>query len=196
MWKACSSEVRFSMVQSSTAPTLVTMAAGSSLVKSRGCCPSTVMKKLTGGLVPMAASEKYSFLCVVGVIAAKPEKRCVTGGAGAAGTTAPGCCIAVVVGTMLASTCAGLALPTGPVLKALSTKVAAVPTGGPVTMNSARPAGGMLIEVTMGSPVTGTPSSEITSSVCAAVPNKTCKLRKACVVALATRQNCFSPAFI
>src|SRR5580693_6758673 len=115
MWKACSSEVWFSMVQSSTAPTLVVMAGGSSLVKRWGTCPSTVMKKLTGGLLPMAASEKYSFLCVVAVIAARPENRCVTGGAGAAGTTADGCCTAVVVGTMLASTCATLELPTGPV---------------------------------------------------------------------------------
>src|SRR5271165_82986 len=196
MWKACSSEVRFSIVQSSTAPTLVTIAGGSLALNNLGCCPSTVRKKFTGGFVPTAASEKYNFRCVVGFIWAKPEKRWVTGGTGAAGTTVRAACTALAVGTTSARTWKGFALPTGPVLKPASTKVAVVPVGGPVTMNAARPAGGTSMVVTIGSPVTGTPSNEINSMVCAVLPNNNCKARNACVDALATRQNCFSPGFI
>src|SRR5882757_5540775 len=89
MWKACSSEVRFSMVQSSTAPTRVTMLGGSLARKLRGRCPSTVRKNGKGGLVPWAASEKYSFRTSGGLIAANPENRGVTICAGvAAGATA------------------------------------------------------------------------------------------------------------
>src|SRR5258708_35905297 len=83
-----------------------------------------------------------------------------------------------VVVTMLARICGGLGLPTEPVLKPAGLKGAAVPAGGPVTMNSARPAGDRTMSVTLGSPVTGNPSSGNTSSDSTGGPEQTTKPRK------------------
>src|SRR5437762_9391359 len=53
MWKSCTSNVRFSIVQSSTDPLVVTIAGGSSGLYTLASCPSTTMKNFAasaGGL--------------------------------------------------------------------------------------------------------------------------------------------------
>src|SRR5579884_1664525 len=77
-WNSWFSVARFSMIQSSTWPCVVTIAGGKVGSNMTGVAPSTVIKKfvgLAGSLGSEMTSEKYSLRVVFTAAVARPSNR-------------------------------------------------------------------------------------------------------------------------
>src|SRR5580692_2391772 len=100
-------------------------------------------------------------------------------------------------GESVASTSGGSGSPFGPVSKQ-SVRNFACPDHGPVTTNSARPAGGTMIDFTCS--VGGFPgyvsSAYPSSATSCSVPPSSARFNVRCPVALTSRKNCCSPGAI
>ena len=199
MWKACVSPVRFSMVQSSTAPTVVVIGGRIGHTEDFRLLPVDGDEEFRGTVRSVGRFRKVD-LAVRGnrrrlsgprSAAASPEAAARTPQAERAAPARP--CWCRMDGQFLRRI--RVADRTG--IEPDLLEAGGLIRGGPCMMNSARPAGGSVDGGLFGLVLSpGCHPIRRFPTFCGVVPNQICRSRKACEEAFATRQNSFTPGFI